>query len=99
MPTPANGTPDWGTDMTAIGTFLTLIVIGAAVGIAMTRYGHSWLGRHFTGASDATFALIGIAGAFMGYHLGLVLDIVWPILLYVLAIAGAAATLWLWRGR
>ncbi len=85
--------------MTAIGNLLTLILIGVAVGIAMTRYGQSWLGRNFTGASDATFALIGIAGAFMGFHLGVVLGLVWPILLYVFAIAGAALTLWLWRGR
>ncbi len=85
--------------MTAIGNFLTLIVIGAAVGIAMTRYGRNWLGRHFGGASDVTFALIGIAGAFMGFHLGLVLDILSPVLLYVLAIAGAALTLFAWRGR
>jgi hypothetical protein len=85
--------------MTAIGDFLTLLVIGIAVGIAMARYGQSWLGKHFTGASDATFALVGIAGAFMTYHLGLVLGIVSPILLYVIAIAGAGLTVWLWRGR
>jgi len=85
--------------MTAIGTFLTLIVIGVAVGIAMTRYGRGWLGRHFTGASDVTFALIGIAGAFMGYHIGLIAGVLSPVLLYVIAIAGAALTVWAWRGR
>jgi hypothetical protein len=85
--------------MYALPDFLTLILIGAAVGIAMTRYGQSWLGRHFTGASDATFALIGVAGSFMGYHLGLVFGIAMPIVLYLIAAAGAALTLWLWRGR
>lgn len=82
-----------------IGTFLILIVIGVAVGFAMTRYGQTWLGRHFTGASDVTFALVGIAGSFMGYHLGGILGAVSPIALYIFAIAGAAATIWLWRGR
>ncbi len=85
--------------MTAIGDFLTLLLIGVAVGIVMTRYGQSWLGRNFTGASDATFALVGIAGAFVSYHLGLVLGVLSPILLYVIAVAGAVLTVWLWRGR
>jgi len=85
--------------MTAIGDFLTLLLIGVAVGIVMTRYGQSWLGRNFTGASDATFALVGVAGAFVSYHLGLVLGVLSPILLYVIAVAGAVLTVWLWRGR
>ncbi len=85
--------------MNAVPDFLTLILIGAAVGIAMTRYGRSWLGRHFTGASDATFVLIGVAGSFMGYHLGLIFGIATPIVLYLIAIVGAGLTLWLWRGR
>lgn len=85
--------------MTEIGNFLTLIVIGAAVGIAMARYGQNWLGRHVTGASDVTFALIGVAGSFVGYHLGLVLGLASLIVLYLLAVAGAALTLYAWRGR
>jgi hypothetical protein len=88
--------------MTAIGNFLTLVVIGAAIGIAMTRYGRSWLGRHFAGAvgaSDLTYVLVGIAGSFMGFHIGLILGVSHPILLYVLAIVGAGLTVWLWRGR
>ena len=31
--------------MNEIGPFLTLIVIGAIVGIGMTRYGRNWIGR------------------------------------------------------
>ncbi len=85
--------------MTAIGDFLTLILIGVAAGIVTARYGQSWLGKHFTGASDATFALIGIAGAFVGFHLGVVLGVLSPIVLYALAIGGAVLTLVLWRGR
>jgi hypothetical protein len=88
--------------MNALGTLLLLIVFGAAVGFAMNRYGRNWLGRQVadaTGVGDITYALVGIAGSFMGFHLGLVLDIFSPFLLYVLAIAGAAGTVWLWRGR
>jgi hypothetical protein len=87
--------------MNEIGPFLTLIVIGAAVGIAMTRYGLSWLGRQvagMTGASDATFVLVGIAGSFIGFHVGLLVG-AGQIVLYVLALVGAALTIWLWRGR
>ncbi len=86
--------------MGALGTFLLLIVFGAGVGFAMTRYGHSWLGRQVagaTGAGDITYALVGIAGSFMGYHLAGVLGIGAELVAYILAIGGAAATIYLWR--
>ena len=35
----------------------------------------------------------------MGYHLGLIFGVTMPIVLYLIAAAGAALTLWLWRGR
>jgi hypothetical protein len=88
--------------MTAIGDFLTLVVIGAFVGLTMTRYGRSWFGRHFAGtvgASDVTYVLVGIAGSFMGFHIGLIVGALSPVLMYVLAAIGAAATVFLWRGR
>lgn len=85
--------------MNALPDFLTLILIGAAVGIAMARYGQGWLGRHFKGSSDATFALIGVAGSFMGYHLALIFGLAMPIVLYLIAAACAGLTIWLWRGR
>ena len=88
--------------MNEIGPFLTLIVIGAIVGIAMTRYGRNWIGRQVAnvtgGASDATYVLVGIAGSFMGFHVGLALAM-GQIAMYVLALIGAALTIWLWRGR
>jgi hypothetical protein len=87
--------------MGALGTFLILVVIGAAVGLAMIRYGHTWLGRHVASANhgDITYALIGIAGSFMGFHIAAILEVLSPLLMYLFAIAGAGLTIWLWRGR
>lgn len=87
---------------TAILTFLILIAIGIVVGIVFNRRGRSWVGRQVTsatGAGDVTYALVGIAGSFMGYHVGVILGLLPSVLLYVAAVAGAAITLLLWRGR
>ena len=47
-----------------------------------------------------TAALVGIAGAFIGFHIGVVLELLpLPQMQYVLAIVGALVTLWAWRGR
>ena len=43
--------------------------------------------------------VVGIAGSFMGYEIGMILGIGAPILLYIVAIIGAALTIYLWRGR
>lgn len=88
--------------MSPILNFLVLIIIGAGIGFAMNRYGRNWLGRQVadvTGVGDVTYALVGIAGSFMGYHVGLVLSIYIQFILYLLAALGAALTLWAWRGR
>ncbi len=86
--------------MHPILNFLVLIVIGAGIGFAMNRYGRSWLGRQVadaTGAGDVTYALVGIAGSFMGYHVGLILSIYIDFVLYLLAALGAALTIRGWR--
>lgn len=88
--------------MGAIGNFLVIIIIGAGIGFAMNRYGRGWLGRQVadaTGVGDITYGLVGIAGAFMGYHVGLILSIYIQFVLYLLAAAGAVITLWAWRGN
>lgn len=87
---------------TAVLTFIILIVIGIVVGLVFNRHGRSWLGRQVadaTGAGDTTYSLVGIAGSFMGFHVGVILGLLPSVLLYVAAILGAALTLWLWRGR
>ncbi len=88
--------------MGPIGNFLVLIIIGAGIGFAMNRYGRSWLGRQVadtTGLGDITYALVGIAGSFMGYHIGVIVGLLNEFVLYLVAAAGAALTVWLWRGR
>ena len=53
-----------------------------------------------TGVGDITYALVGIAGSFIGFHLGVILGLLpTPLMLYLAAVAGAAITIWLWRGR
>ena len=59
-----------------IGNFLILVLIGAAVGYAMLHYGSTWLGRQFaTTSGEITYGLVGIAGSFMGYEIGMILGI------------------------
>lgn len=87
---------------TAIMTFILLVIIGIVVGVLFNRRGRSWLGRQVadaTGAGDVTYALVGIAGSFMGFHVGVILGLLPSVLNYVMAILGAALTIWLWRGR
>jgi uncharacterized membrane protein YeaQ/YmgE (transglycosylase-associated protein family) len=53
-------------------TFLLLLVIGAGAGVLFDRLaGPSWLARQFTGSTRGviTSALVGVAGAFVGYHI------------------------------
>lgn len=86
--------------MGPLGTFLLLVVFGVAVGFAMIRYGHNWFGRQVAGATtggEITYALVGIAGSFIGWHIAGILGLLSPLLGYLLAVAGAAATIWLWR--
>ena len=85
---------------TAITTFILLVLIGIIVGVFINRAGRGWLGRQVaevTGVGDVTYALIGIAGSFMGFHIGVILELLPTLLLYVAAIAGAVLTVILWR--
>ncbi len=87
---------------TALMTFIILVVIGIVVGLVFNRRGRSWLGRQVaetTGVGDVTYSLVGIAGSFMGFHIGVILQLLPSILLYVIAVIGAALTIWVWRGR
>jgi uncharacterized membrane protein YeaQ/YmgE (transglycosylase-associated protein family) len=88
--------------MTPLGTLIIVVLIGIIVGLVFNRYGRTWLGRQVTdatGVGDITYSLIGIAGSFLGYHLGTIGGLGSPALSYLAAIIGAALTIWLWRGR
>ncbi len=78
--------------MGSFGTFLVLVVIGAGLGFALTR------GRvQLTSAASFTPALVGIAGSFMGYHIGLILSLYNDFVLFLVAAGVAAVTLLAWR--
>ena len=86
---------------TALTNLLIILVIGIVAGLVFNRYAQTWLSRQFTTRqSDITTALVGIAGAFIGFHLGVILGLLpSPIMLYIAAVVGALLVLWAWRGR
>jgi uncharacterized membrane protein YeaQ/YmgE (transglycosylase-associated protein family) len=86
---------------TALVNFLIILVIGILAGLAFNRYGSTWLSRQLvTRQSDLTAALVGIAGAFIGFHLAVIMGLLpSPLMLYLGAVVGALVVLWLWRGR
>ena len=86
---------------TALANFLIVLIIGIVVGLAFNRYARTWLARlGSTTRSDITSALVGIAGAFIGFHLGVIVGLLpSPLMLYLAAVVGAVLVLWLWRGR
>ena len=58
--------------MTPTLTFIIVLLIGIIVGIAAQRMARaSWLSRQIAGGrrADLTSALVGIAGAFIGFHI------------------------------
>jgi uncharacterized membrane protein YeaQ/YmgE (transglycosylase-associated protein family) len=82
-------------------TFLLVLVIGIAAGLLFDRLaGPSWLARQFSGSTRGivTSALVGVAGAFVGYQIALLLALGGGIVTTVIAAAlGAAVVLFAWR--
>lgn len=82
---------------TALQILVVVTLIGIIAGLTVTRYGRGWFG---TRGSDQTSALVGIAGAFLGFHVGVAASLTpVPAADYVVAILGALITLWAWRNR
>ncbi len=80
-------------------TFLLVLAIGIVAGLIFDRFaGPGWLTRQIAGARRGmiTSSLVGIAGAFIGYHLTLLAKFVGAAALIGAAI-GALVVLWLWR--
>lgn len=78
---------------------LLVLVIGIVVGVGALRVNRpSWLTRQIAGGrrAELTSALVGIAGAFIGFHL-VALFIFNTIVLLIAAIAGAVLVVWAWR--
>ncbi len=87
--------------MDPILTFLLVLVTGIGVGIIAQLFARpSWLTRQIAGGrrADLTSALVGIVGAFIGFHLvALFLMATGLGGLLLGAAAGAALVLWGWR--
>jgi uncharacterized membrane protein YeaQ/YmgE (transglycosylase-associated protein family) len=82
-------------------TFLGVLVIGIVVGFLFDRLaGPSWLARQFSGSTRGviTSALVGVAGAFVGYHIAILLALgAGMVMLVIAAAASAAVMLIVWR--
>jgi uncharacterized membrane protein YeaQ/YmgE (transglycosylase-associated protein family) len=84
---------------TALVHLVILLAIGIVAGVLLHGYANRWLSeRPTSGAGAATFALIGIAGAFLGFQMAVVLGLPSFLVPYLAAVAGAVITLVLWRG-
>src|SRR5436190_8771828 len=86
-----------------IVTFVLILVIGIVAGILFDRLAvPSWLARQFAGSTRGiiTSALVGVAGAFVGYHVAVLLALGGGLVTSVIAAAaGAAVVLFAWRGE
>jgi uncharacterized membrane protein YeaQ/YmgE (transglycosylase-associated protein family) len=82
-------------------TFVLILIIGIVAGILFDRLaGPSWLARQFSGSTRGivTSALVGVAGAFVGYHISVLLALGGGVVTSVIAAAaGAAVVLLAWR--
>ncbi len=85
----------------ALANLLIILPIGVVAGLFFNRYSRSWLARMGgSSRSDLTSALVGIAGAFIGFHVSVIIGLLpSPLMHYLLAVVGAVLVLWLWRGK
>jgi len=87
--------------MSPVVSFLIVLVIGIVAGLLYDRFaGPGWLTRQVAGSRRGlvTSSLVGIAGAFIGFHVaGLLRLAMSGYGGYVGAAIGAAAILWIWR--
>jgi uncharacterized membrane protein YeaQ/YmgE (transglycosylase-associated protein family) len=87
--------------MDPVLVFVIVLLIGIVVGVAAQRMARaSWLSRQIAGGrrADVTSALVGIAGAFVGFHLAALIALSAGMgLLFIAAIIGAALVVWGWR--
>jgi uncharacterized membrane protein YeaQ/YmgE (transglycosylase-associated protein family) len=82
-------------------TFIIVLVIGIAAGIIAQQIARpSWLSRQIAGRgrADLTSVLVGIAGAFVGFHIAAIVALsAGMVVLFVAAAIGAVLVLWGWR--
>ena len=81
-------------------TFLLVLVIGIVVGLLLQRMtGRGWLTHQLAGGrrADLTAALVGIAGAFIGFHIMALAGLISPGFVLIGALIGAIIVVWAWR--
>ena len=82
-------------------TFIIVLIIGIAAGIIAPVIARpAWLSRQSAGKgrTDLTSVLVGIAGAFIGFHIAAIVALsAGMIVLFVAAAIGAVLVLWGWR--
>ena len=77
-----------------------VLAIGIVAGLLFDRLaGPSWLARQFSGSTRGivTSALVGVAGAFVGYHIAMLALGGGVIISLVAAAVGSAVVLFVWR--
>jgi len=79
-------------------TFLLVLVIGIAAGVLFDRFaGPGWLTRQISGNRGIiTSALVGVAGAFIGFHIAVLIGLL-GLAALLGAVLGALVLLWVWR--
>jgi uncharacterized membrane protein YeaQ/YmgE (transglycosylase-associated protein family) len=84
-----------------IATFVLVLVIGVVAGVLFDGLaGPSWFARQFSGSSRGmiTSALVGVAGAFVGYQIAVLVALSGGLVTSVISPAGGAAVvLSAWR--
>jgi uncharacterized membrane protein YeaQ/YmgE (transglycosylase-associated protein family) len=83
-----------------VAVFLIVLLIGVVAGLLAHRLRTSWIAAQIAGRRGmVTSALVGIAGSFIGYHLGVILGLAGSgaAVLFVAAIVGALVILWVWK--
>jgi uncharacterized membrane protein YeaQ/YmgE (transglycosylase-associated protein family) len=80
-------------------SFLVVLAIGVVLGVLFDRFaGRGWLSRRLAGAGGlVTSALVGTAGAFIGFHLATLFGLSAGAPRLIGAAVGALVVLWLWR--
>ena len=81
-----------------MSSLVITVVIGMLASFGFNWYARSWFPMQNGVIADRTSALVGIAGAFIGLHIGIVLGLLfWPPLLYIAAVIGTFVTSWGWH--
>jgi hypothetical protein len=83
--------------ITPVASLLIPVAIGILASFGFNWFARSWIPMQIAGIIDRTSPLIGIAGAFIGLHVGMVVGLHWPFLLFLASFVGTFVTMWGWH--